>query len=98
MDFRQAQGVTGITGSWVDHGPVAGASSVSAAPAQAAYLGGRPRGGHRVGSLLVVDPPADEIGPRVGRVALDREVDLSHPGDRVEELLVAQAYPAVWVG
>src|SRR5207253_2259311 len=43
-------------------------------------------GGYRIGSLFVVDPPAHEVWPGVGRVALDREVDLPHPGDRVEEL------------
>src|SRR4249919_3708547 len=72
----------------------------SAAPARA-----RPErrygvdgGGHGIGRLLVVDPPADEVRPCIGRVALDREVNLAHPGYRVEELLVAQADSAAWVG
>jgi hypothetical protein len=64
----------------------------------AAPAGARPQGrrgvyggGYRVGGLLVVHPPADEICPRVGGVAFDGKVDLAHPADRVEELLVAQA-------
>jgi hypothetical protein len=31
-------------------------------------------GGEGVGGLLVVDPPADEVCPGVGRLALDRDV------------------------
>src|ERR1700753_2905882 len=42
-------------------------------------------GGHCIGSLLVVDPPADEVGPGVGGGAFDRGVGLLHPGDRVPE-------------
>jgi hypothetical protein len=55
-------------------------------------------GGHGVGGPLVVDPPADEVRPCVGRLTLDREVHLAHPGDRREELLIAQADAAVGVG
>src|SRR5215467_12124570 len=55
-------------------------------------------GGDRVGGLFVVDPPADEILPRLGGVALDGEIDLAHPVDRAEEVLVAKADPAVGVG
>src|SRR5215475_15824372 len=51
-------------------------------------------GGERVGGLFVVDPPADEILPCLGGVALDREVDLAHPVDRAEEVLIGQADPA----
>lgn len=36
------------------------------------------RGSHRVGRLFVVKPPADEIGPRIGGVALDREIDVAY--------------------
>jgi len=69
----------------------------------AAPAGARPQGrhgvyggGYRVGGLLVVDPTAGEICPRVGGVAFDGKVDLAHPADRVEELLVAQAVS--WLG
>src|SRR5882757_2224951 len=53
-----------------------------------AYLGG-----NRIGSLLVIDPPANEIRPCLGRITLDREFDLAHSGDRVQVLLIAQADP-----
>ena len=48
-------------------------------------------GGYGVGGPLVVDPPPDEVRPRLRGLALDREVDLAHPGDRLEELAVGEA-------
>src|SRR5258706_9911626 len=61
------------------------------------FPGARPQGGHRadrvrdrVGSLLIVDAPADELRPRLLGRALDREIYLFHPGDGVEEFLVGQ--------
>src|SRR5207245_10692823 len=48
-------------------------------------------GGHCVGSLFVVDPPADEVRPCFGGVAVDLESDLAHPVNPVEEFLVTQA-------
>jgi 3'-phosphoadenosine 5'-phosphosulfate (PAPS) 3'-phosphatase len=42
-------------------------------------------------------PPAGEVRPCFGGVTLDRESDLAHPGDRVEEFLVTQADAALRV-
>src|SRR6185436_18980006 len=47
--------------------------------------------GHRVRRPLVVDPPAQEVGPGIGWVALDREVHLAQVSDALEELVVGQA-------
>src|SRR6185437_3271626 len=55
-------------------------------------------GGHRIRRSLVVDPPSDEVRPGLGRVALDREPDLAHPGYRVQELGVGQAGRGVRAG
>ena len=52
----------------------------------------------RVRRPLVVDPPAGEVRPRLGRTPLDRKVNLTHPPDGVKELRVAQADPAAWGG
>src|SRR5260370_1612354 len=50
-------------------------------------------GGHRVGGLLVVDPPSDEVWPGLLGITFDREVDFSHPFHSLEELVVAEADP-----
>src|ERR1700722_20731985 len=51
--------------------------------------------GDLVGRALVVDPPADEVGPGVGRLAGDLEAALVHPADRLEELLVGERDPGL---
>src|SRR5579875_2097366 len=67
--------------------------------------GARPQGRRRVhglgdpvGRALVVDPPAHELGPGVGRIAGDREAYLAQPVHRVEELLIGQGDPRARVG
>jgi hypothetical protein len=64
----------------------------------------RPHRGHdiegvsdRVGSQLIVGPPADEVGPCVGGVALDGEVHLAQSSDCIKEFLVAEGNPGVRV-
>src|SRR5487761_1716005 len=60
----------------------------------------RPHGRYRVyrrrdvvGGPLVIDPPADEFRPGVGRSAGDPEAGLAHPLYGVKELLEGQRYP-----
>src|SRR5260370_37202157 len=55
--------------------------------------------GDGIGSLLVVDAPADEVEPGHGRVEpwLDREVDLPHPVNGIEEFVIAEPDAALWV-
>src|ERR1700678_416700 len=47
-------------------------------------------GGHRVGGVLVVGPPAYEVRPGLLGGALDREADLKQPVHRLGELLVGE--------
>src|SRR3974390_85538 len=53
---------------------------------------------HRVGGGLVINPPALEIGPCIGRVMLDREVRHALPVDSVEEILAGEADSALRIG
>ncbi len=52
----------------------------------------------RVGRSLVVDPPTQEVRPRILEGAFDRKVDPAQALDGLDEIVIRERDPVAWVG